>query len=280
MASQLFSQFQLGPIDLSNRIVVSPMCQYIADQGKANDWHLMHYGNLSIGAGALLIFEATHVSSQGRITHECLGLYDEETENVWKWVTGPEAGLIFWNGLANGSTPNFAFWNTGEPNNFGNSNEDYVHITAPNVGIVGSWNDLTVTGDASGDFQPKGYIVEYGGMPGDPVLNISASTSIYIPQIVSTSNEDTCPGGTVTLTATANEGTVFWYDSSTGGTLLGSGNTFTTPALNTSTTYFAAASPEGCPSINRVPVTAIINPLPVVTNPVLLAFLLREFAQD
>ena len=108
-------------------------------------------------------------------------------------------------------------------------------------------------------------------MPGDPVLNISASTSIYIPQIVSTSNEDTCPGGTVTLTATANEGTVYWYDSSTGGTLLGSGNTFTTPALNTSTTYFAAASPEGCPSINRVPVTAIINPLPVVTNPVLLA---------
>ncbi|HAT52437.1 MAG TPA: oxidoreductase [Betaproteobacteria bacterium] len=86
MASQLFSQFQLGPIDLSNRIVVSPMCQYIADQGKANDWHLMHYGNLSIGAGALLIFEATHVSSQGRITHECLGLYDEETENALQRV--------------------------------------------------------------------------------------------------------------------------------------------------------------------------------------------------
>lgn len=86
MVSKLFSQFQLGPIDLANRIVVSPMCQYIADQGKANDWHLMHYGNLSIGAGALIIFEATHVSAQGRITHECLGLYDEETEHALRRV--------------------------------------------------------------------------------------------------------------------------------------------------------------------------------------------------
>ena len=200
-----------------------------------------------------------------------IGGNDEETENVWKWVTGPEAGLIFWNGLANGSTPNFAFWNSGEPNNFNNSNEDYVHITAPNVGIVGSWNDLTVTGDASGDFQPKGYIVEYGGMPGDPVLNISASTSIYIPQIASTTNGETCPNGTVMLSASATEGTVFWYDAMSGGNLLATGNTLTTPVLTSSTTYYVAVSPSGCSTINRVPVQAIVNPLPVVTNPVVLA---------
>ena len=198
-----------------------------------------------------------------------IGGSDAAQEGVWRWVTGPETGLIFWNGGVNGTTPNFAFWNANEPNNQGP--EHYAHITDDSVtSTPGSWNDLPL-GGGNGPYEPKGYLVEYGGMPGDPVLNISASTSIYIPQIVSTSNEDTCPGGTVTLTATANEGTVFWYDSSTGGTLLGSGNTFTTPALNTSTTYFAAASPEGCPSINRVPVTAIINPLPVVTNPVLLA---------
>ena len=86
MASKLFSQFQLGPIELPNRIVVSPMCQYMSNHGRANDWHLMHYGNLSIGAGALLIFEATHVSPQGRITHQCLGLYDQETEDALRRV--------------------------------------------------------------------------------------------------------------------------------------------------------------------------------------------------
>ncbi len=81
MSSHLFSSYQLGPIELANRIVVSPMCQYMATDGRASDWHLMHYGNLSIGAGALLMFEATHVSAQGRITHRCLGLYDDETES-------------------------------------------------------------------------------------------------------------------------------------------------------------------------------------------------------
>ena len=86
MASKLFSHFQLGPIDLSNRIVVSPMCQYMAEEGQANDWHLMHYGSLSIGAGGLLIFEATHISPQGRISHGCLGLYDEETERALERV--------------------------------------------------------------------------------------------------------------------------------------------------------------------------------------------------
>ncbi len=86
MSSKLFSDFQLGPVKLKNRIVVSPMCQYSAKLGKANDWHLMHYGNLSIGAGGLLMFEATHVSSQGRITHDCLGLYDDETERALRRV--------------------------------------------------------------------------------------------------------------------------------------------------------------------------------------------------
>jgi hypothetical protein len=50
------------------------------------------------------------------------------------------------------------------------SQEDYAHITAPGVGITGSWNDLTNTGDPAGNYQPKDYIVEYGGMSGDPVL--------------------------------------------------------------------------------------------------------------
>ena len=80
MKNHLFSNYKLGPITLDNRIVVSPMCQYMASNGVANDWHLMHYGNMSIGAGSLVIFEATHVSNIGRITNKCLGLYSDECE--------------------------------------------------------------------------------------------------------------------------------------------------------------------------------------------------------
>ena len=86
MKNHLFSKYTLGPITLDNRIVVSPMCQYMASNGVANDWHLMHYGNMSIGAGSLIIFEATHVSSIGRITNKCLGLYSDECEESLKRV--------------------------------------------------------------------------------------------------------------------------------------------------------------------------------------------------
>lgn len=104
-----------------------------------------------------------------------LGGSDEETEGVWKWVTGPEAGTIFWNGLANGSTPNYANWNNNEPNNLGD--EDYIHVTF-GVGRAGSWNDLANAGGVN-DYFPQGYMVEYGGME-DLELNISASTKITI----------------------------------------------------------------------------------------------------
>lgn len=110
-----------------------------------------------------------------------IGGSDAATEGVWLWVTGPEAGTNFWNGTAGGSTPNFAFWNTGEPNQSGD--EDYAHITHPNVNPNGSWNDLTNTGAASGNYQPQGYVVEYGGMPGDPVLSLTATTTLNMDTV-------------------------------------------------------------------------------------------------
>ncbi len=115
-----------------------------------------------------------------------IGGSDAATEGVWLWVTGPEAGTNFWNGTAGGSSPNFAFWNTGEPNQSGD--EDYAHITHPNVNPNGSWNDLSNTGAASGDYQPQGYVVEYGGMPGDPSLNITAVTSITVDNVAPTAS--------------------------------------------------------------------------------------------
>ena len=67
-------------LTLRNRIVISPMCQYSAEDGNANDWHLIHLGQLSIGGAGLLCLEATAVESAGRITPGCLGLYSEDNE--------------------------------------------------------------------------------------------------------------------------------------------------------------------------------------------------------
>lgn len=78
--SALFSEFELGGMTFDNRVVVSPMCQYMAEDGSATDWHLMHLGNLAMSGAGLLIVEATHVSREGRITHNCLGLYSDENE--------------------------------------------------------------------------------------------------------------------------------------------------------------------------------------------------------
>jgi gliding motility-associated-like protein len=192
-----------------------------------------------------------------------IGGSDQEQEGVWKWVTGPEAGTIFWTGEVNGSTPNFAFWNNYEPNNLGE--EDYAHITAPGVGIPGSWNDLSNQGADSGDYQPKGYIVEYGGMPGDPELHISTSTTLNMPRILSVTPVSICGSGTATLGASSDSGVVNWYDSATGGSVIHTGDTFTTPVLSTSTTFYVNAHDSSCSSAPRIPVTATVNDIPVVT---------------
>ncbi len=78
--SQLFSPLALGKIALSNRIVISPMCQYSAEHGQATDWHLIHLGHLALSGAGLLFIEATGVAPEGRISPADLGLWSDETE--------------------------------------------------------------------------------------------------------------------------------------------------------------------------------------------------------
>tara|TARA_R110002049_G_scaffold183328_4_gene351247 strand:- start:1220 stop:4531 length:3312 start_codon:yes stop_codon:yes gene_type:complete len=202
-----------------------------------------------------------------------IGGSDAETENVWKWVTGPEAGTVFWNGLANGSTPNYANWNSGEPNQFQDPNrppgsptteEDYAHVTY-NTGIPGSWNDLPNEG-GTGNYFPQGYIVEYGGFPGEPILDISASTSIVVNFLDDFTNATRCGNGSVTLSAIPYSGDVLWFDALTGGNQVTSGLNFTTPNLNATTRYYALASENGCVEGVRTPVTATINAIPTIID--------------
>ncbi|MDP6093473.1 MAG: oxidoreductase, partial [SAR324 cluster bacterium] len=86
MNSSLFSKLKLRGLELENRIVVSPMCQYSAVGGVMNDWHLMHLGNLSVSGPGMVIVEATGVESRGRITPGCVGLHNDEQESAQKRV--------------------------------------------------------------------------------------------------------------------------------------------------------------------------------------------------
>jgi len=82
MGSQLFSQFDLRGLRLANRIVVSPMCQYSATDGRAGDWHLAHLGQLAMSGAGLVMVEMTNVEPRGRISPGCLGLWDDATEEA------------------------------------------------------------------------------------------------------------------------------------------------------------------------------------------------------
>ncbi len=189
-----------------------------------------------------------------------IGGSDSAQEGLWKWMTGPEAGTVFWD---NGPATGFFFWNNGEPNNMGD--EDYAHITAPGVGVPGSWNDLSNTGDVSGNYQPKGYIVEYGGMPGDPVLQISTTTSMYVPSISDTTGATVCGSGSALLKAETNDGSIGWFASPTGGVRLGSGPQFTTPVVSATTQFYADPFNGNCPGATRTPVTLTVLQVPQVT---------------
>jgi 2,4-dienoyl-CoA reductase-like NADH-dependent reductase (Old Yellow Enzyme family) len=78
--SALFSPIKLASLELPNRIAIAPMCQYSADDGTSNDWHLGHFGMLANSGAGLLVVEATHVERSGRITHGCAGLYSDDNE--------------------------------------------------------------------------------------------------------------------------------------------------------------------------------------------------------
>ncbi len=77
---KLFTPARVGQLDLANRIVIAPMCQYSAVDGCMTDWHLIHLGNLALSGAALLMIEAAAVTPEGRITYGDVGLYDDASE--------------------------------------------------------------------------------------------------------------------------------------------------------------------------------------------------------
>ncbi|WP_067733113.1 NADH:flavin oxidoreductase/NADH oxidase [Novosphingobium naphthalenivorans] len=96
---KLFEPITIGSLTLSNRIVIAPMCQYSAEDGRMTDWHTIHLGQLALSGAGILTIEAAAVSPEGRISYADVGLWDDETEaamgkvleSVRRWSSMPIA---------------------------------------------------------------------------------------------------------------------------------------------------------------------------------------------
>lgn len=82
----MFTPFRIRDMALVNRVVVSPMCMYSAEDGTVNEWHLVHLGSRAVGGAGLVVTELTDVSRQGRISLGCAGMYKDEHISEWKKI--------------------------------------------------------------------------------------------------------------------------------------------------------------------------------------------------
>lgn len=82
----MFTPFKVRGMLLRNRVVMSPMCQYMAKDGYVNEWHLVHLGSRAVGGAGLIITEMTNVSPEARITPGCAGMYEPGHVNAWRRI--------------------------------------------------------------------------------------------------------------------------------------------------------------------------------------------------
>ena len=82
----MFTPFRIGSLELANRVVVSPMCQYSAEEGMPADWHLVHLGSRALGGAGLIFTEATATEPSGRITPGCCGIWSDAQRDAWRRI--------------------------------------------------------------------------------------------------------------------------------------------------------------------------------------------------
>ena len=123
---KLFETLKIKDIQLRNRIAVSPMCQYVSTDGFPNEWHLVHLGSRAVGGAGLVIFEATAVSPDGRISPTDSGIYtDQHVEPFAKIVRFLKT---------QGAVPGIQLAHAGRKGSASTPWEGDVHIDAENGG--------------------------------------------------------------------------------------------------------------------------------------------------
>lgn len=221
-----------------------------------------------------------------------IGASDAAKEGDWRWVTGPEGkednlqGRLFWRGTGAdyiarkiGAGPilgQYSNWNTNEPNNSG-GNENYAHILYQD-GSSGYrlWNDLgdmgvqdttqIVNGQPYKVYYPRGYLVEYGGMPGDPDVQLSATVNLQVNTISFNTKAiaPICAGESETLNQPRDNGTIpVTYSWTPAATLsdASAANPVATPLIPT--IYTVNANRNGsCPISHDF--TVPVNPKPII----------------
>ncbi len=189
-----------------------------------------------------------------------IGGSDEAVEGDWKWVTGPEAGTLFWRGLSNGTRINgeYSFWSSGEPNNSGD--EDFAHINQNPDKEQKSWNDLPNPG-GGGYYQAQGFIVEFGGFEGEPEVKLSATAVIKVSKIAFSDEREfeICYGESQKLNFEAPD--IYSYTWSPNENI--NDLTGLNPSVNpaSTTVYKAVGKLDFC--VDSVEFNVKVNPIPV-----------------
>lgn len=200
-----------------------------------------------------------------------IGASDATVEGEWRWVTGPEGledggkGRLFWNkGPIAGQYTN---WNVGEPNDCCNPNvdheEDYAHITYfPNDQANSyKWNDLPNYSTAQ-YYVPAGYLIEFGGFPNDPVVELSATLNLQVNTITLKTDEipAICEGESVILNQPDNSAdpATYRWTPATGLSNTSDANPVARPLATT--TYTLVATRGGCTLSHDYTVTVIPKP--------------------
>ena len=186
-------------------------------------------------------FVANRLQGQG-----WMGASDDAVEGDWRWVSGPEAGTLFWQGNGAGSAigGNYNNWAPGEPNNQGG--ENYAHFLTS-----AQWNDFPLS---LGSIQ--GYVVEYGGIGNESCVQLSSSKTVTVsactdPDVPTITGDvvGICEGSTTTLTINGNlNDATQWaiYTGSCGGTLIGTTTTGTFDVGPVADTTYYIRGEGGC----------------------------------
>lgn len=204
-----------------------------------------------------------------------IGASDAGAEGQWRWVTGPEGtednnkGRLF---FVTGSGPvagEFTNWNSGEPNNV-NGGENYAHITVFPTNPANSykWNDLPDSGGQN-DYVSRGYLIEFGGFPGEPEMNLSATLELQVNTMLFNTGTVAaiCEGKSYMLNMADLNAIPSTYSWTPAESLSSStaANPYATPKITT--TYTVTGNRGACS--NTTTYTLPVNPKPVSKlNPV------------